>query len=147
MGRFAKSLRFVRVLRVLRLLRLQQVTGCRQRASDRRVQQVTSTPRGQAGPIWSPDGRMIAFSDVAQAAGQPLCVVRRDTAGAWGTPAALGQRSYGATDRSPDSRRLAVVTAGGVDIVDVQSGKRTVIRPPSSGRYRRSTDGTSRLDP
>src|SRR5690349_21349142 len=51
----------VHVLRVLRLLRLQQVTGCRQRASDRRVQQVTSTPRGQAGPIWSPDGRMIAF--------------------------------------------------------------------------------------
>ena len=100
------------------------------RLSDGRVQQVTSTPQNEAGPIWSPDGRLIAFSDVAQASGQPLFVVRRDTSGAWGIPVALGQGSYGSADWSPDSRRLAVAAGGGVDIVDVQSGKHTVIRPP-----------------
>ena len=100
------------------------------RLSDGRVQPVTSTPRHEAGAIWSPDGRMIAFSDVAQASGQPLFVVRRDTAGAWGTPRPLGKGSYGAADWSPSSRHLAVVADGGLAIVDVQTGRRTVLRDP-----------------
>jgi Tol biopolymer transport system component len=92
------------------------------------VQQVTSSPMQEAGPIWSPDGHSIAFGEVGGKQG--AYVMRRDAAGHWGAPKTISRSWAGASDWSPDSRRVVSVVDGSVLIANVDSGVPHTIYAP-----------------
>ncbi len=86
------------------------------------IQQVTSTPLQESGPDWSPDGRALTYAMFGQPGG--IRVVRRNTAGVWGTPV---ERTSAGTlpEWSPDGRWIAYTSTflgGSLFVVGPDSG-------------------------
>jgi Tol biopolymer transport system component len=98
---------------------------------ERPTQTVTNSPKQEAGPIWSPDGRSLAFVDIAGA--PDLYVVNRNSDGHWQRPIARGVGGPGSADWSPDSKSIVVASAGAIRVVDAATGGDRILYTPRAG--------------
>jgi len=91
------------------------------------VEFVTATPSQESFPEWSPDGRAIAFTDLAADSARGAYAVRRAADGKWSKPI-MRLPGGGRPHWSPDGRLLAVsMLDGSVSLVSPDSGPARVI--------------------
>jgi Tol biopolymer transport system component len=99
-------------------------------------QRVTSDSSHDYYADWSPDGRRIAFYSNRTA---PVQIFVVDRAGAgWGEPRQVSTAGGIAPKWSPDGRSIAYLRERGVGLVDLETGRDTVLvgrlyAPPDSG--------------
>ena len=94
--------------------------------------QITSFPGQEAQPVWSPDGRTIAYSDFTEERGvfRGTMLIRRDDTGQWGPPRSLRSGAWRPA-WSPDGSYLVLARAGVVEVVSPESGAVRVVYAPA----------------
>ena len=92
--------------------------------------QVSNSPGDDRVATWSPDGRTLLWHDTEREdSDSSLWISRRRDDGTWSPPAMLpGRELLGHTQWSPDGRKIVSASAAGLMILEVASGRQTVIR-------------------
>jgi Tol biopolymer transport system component len=92
--------------------------------------QISTSPSDDRVADWSPDGRSLLWHDTErQDSDSSLWLSRRRDDGTWGPPAMLpGRQLLAATKWSPDGRRIVSATATGLTMLDLATGRETVIQ-------------------
>jgi hypothetical protein len=99
--------------------------------------QVSNSPGDDRVATWSPVGRTLLWHDTEREdSDSSLWVSRRRDDGTWGPPAMLpGRELLGHTQWSPDGQTIVSASAAGLTMLEVASGRQTVIRPGIAPLY------------